>query len=81
VTGPARRGGRIVESDGRVVAWSMAEGGDDLGVRVVEASARRLANGTFELRTVTGVRRARLDDAGLPAADEGPSTSWPLERA
>jgi len=185
VTGPVRRGGRIVEPDGRVVAWSMAEGargrrwrwsvvdrrgafvaahtveldpdgrvvrlesaaagsllslhreadgsvhgnrvvelgidhltlpapapdavvvgsgpigaaiasatltaggvpidvvevGDDLGVRVVSASVRRLANGTFELRTVTGIRRARLDDAGLPAADEGPSTSWPLERA
>ena len=61
-------------------AVDVVEVGDDLGVRVVEASARRIATGTLELRIGSGVRRVRLDDAGLPAADDGPSTSWPLER-
>jgi hypothetical protein len=61
--------------------FDVVEVGDDLGVRVVEASARRQTNGTFEILTGLGARRVRLDDTRLPVADDAASTSWPLERA
>jgi hypothetical protein len=75
--GAAIAGPAMVAGGGPI---DVVEVGDDLGVRIVEASARRLPDGTIELRAGNAIRRIRLDEAGLPAADEGLSTSWPLER-
>jgi len=61
-------------------AVDIVEVGEDLGVRIAEASVRRHGDGIIELRTGLGARRVRLDADGLPAADEASSTSWPLER-
>jgi len=58
----------------------VVEVGDDLGVRIAEASIRRPGAGSVEIRTGVGVRRVSLDDDGLPARDDPSSTSWPLER-
>ncbi|MCI0583706.1 MAG: hypothetical protein L0227_12605 [Chloroflexi bacterium] len=58
----------------------VVEVGDDLGVRIAEASIRRPGADIVEVRTGIVVRRVSLDDDGLPALDEPSSTSWPLER-
>jgi hypothetical protein len=55
------------------------EVGDDLGVRVVEGSIRRLRQGAWELRLGQAMRNVRLDALGLPLEDGSNTTSWPLE--
>ncbi len=52
---------------------------DDLGVRVVECTVRRRDAGIWEVRIGRVSRRARLDEAGLPADGADGNGSWPLE--
>jgi hypothetical protein len=69
---------RALTEDARTA--DVVEVGDDLGVRIAEASIRRPGGDIFEIRTGIGARRVALDEDGLPARDDPASTSWPLER-
>jgi hypothetical protein len=63
------------------LAVDLVEVGDDLGIRLVNATIRADEDGAWEVRTNRLTRRAALGADGLPESRDHDAVRWPLEGA
>ena len=62
------------------LALDLVEVGDDLALRLVNATIRPDEDGAWEIRTNRLTRRATLGPDGLPESSDHDAVRWPLER-